>query len=39
MMTQSIMQTQNQLYQISEAEWDTVIIISQNVDKIAEFSQ
>ena len=38
MMTQSTMQTQNQLYQISEAEWEILIITSQDIDKIAESS-
>ena len=38
MATQSIMQIWNQLHQISEAEWETLIIISQDIDKIAEFS-
>ena len=36
MTAQSTMQTQNQLYQISETEYDIAIIISQDADKIAE---
>ena len=36
MTAQSTMQTQNQLCQISEAEYDIVIIISQDADEIAE---
>ena len=38
MTAQSTMQTQNQLHHISEAEWEMLIIISQDTDKIAEFS-
>ena len=38
MTAQSTMQTQNQLYQISEAEWEMLITTSQDADKIAEFS-
>ena len=38
MAAQSIMQTQNQLCHISEAEWEILITTSQDIDKIAEFS-
>ena len=38
MVTQSTMQTQNQLHHISEAEWETLITTSQDADKIAESS-
>ena len=38
MTAQSTMQTQNQLHHISEAEWETLIITSQDADEIAEFS-
>ena len=32
------MQTQNQLHHISEAEWEMLIMTSQDIDKIAESS-
>ena len=38
MTAQSTMQTQNQLCQISEAEWEMLMMTSQDIDKIAEFS-
>ena len=38
MTAQSTMQTQNQLHHISEAEWEMLMMTSQDADKIAEFS-
>ena len=38
MVAQSTMQTQNQLYQISEAEHNIVMTISWDADEIAESS-